>query len=233
MEMEVTKAIGPHFRGELEAAGLAHLYLGAAHRLEANMIPDAAWRPKPGEAESARPEIQGPGLDLWIINVADSTTEAQRDAILAAHDAHAPDGVAQIHRDQAKEKLHLLLNGAKARIVGVPVSALGGKLAEYEEKAKLIDAWAQDSDPDSDKLTKPGFLLVKNRKDAYPTRDATGQSVVDEWTTLRAALLGKLASLVKIYDESVRDTQDASITTSVATLDAKLAEAASSFDAVR
>ena len=231
MEMEVTEAVGPHFRDELEEAGLAHLYLGSAHRLKMTTIPDPAWRPGPGEAESARPEIRGPDLDSWVINVADSSTKAEREAILSAHDTHAPDGVARIHREQAKEKLHLLLNGAKARIVDVPVSALGGKLAEYEEKAKLIDAWAQDSDVA--KLTKPEFLLVKNRKDVYPARYATGQSVVDEWTTRRATLLGKLASLLKIYDAYVRDTQDASVTTSVAALDAKLAEAASSFEAVR
>ena len=231
MEIEVTKAVGPHFRGELEAAGLAHLYLGSAHRLKTNMIPDTDWRPGPGETESARPEIPGPGLDTWVISVADSSAPAQRDAILAAHAAHAPGGVAQIHRDEAKEKLNLLLNAAKARIVGVPVSALGGKLAEYEEKAKLIGAWAQDED--SEKLAKPAFALVKNRKDAYPARYATGQNVVDEWAGRRAALLGKLASLLKIYDECVRDTQDADVTTSAAALDAKLAEAASSFDAVR
>ena len=29
MEIEVTKAIGPHFRDELEAAGIAHLCLAA------------------------------------------------------------------------------------------------------------------------------------------------------------------------------------------------------------
>ena len=46
--------------------------------------------------------------------------------------------------------------------MGVPVSTLGGKLAEYEEKAKLIDAWAQDSD--AEKLTKPGFLLHQKQK---------------------------------------------------------------------
>ena len=231
MEIEVTKAVGPHFRDELEAAGLAHLYLGSAHRLKATMTPDADWRPGPGESESARPETQGPGRDTWVINVAGSSTRAQRDAILAAHAAHAPDGVAAIHRDEAKEKLNLLLNGAKARIVGVPVSALGGKLAEYEEKARLIDAWAEDSD--TEKLTKPGFLLIKNRKETYPARYATGQSVVDEWANRRATLLGKLASLLKIYDESVRDTRDAAVTTSVAALDSKLEEAASSFDKVR
>ena len=231
MEIEVTKAVGPHFRDELETAGLAHLYLGSAHRLKTTMTPDPDWRPGPGEAESARPETHGSGLDTWVINVADSSTRAQRDAILAAHAAHAPDGPAQIHRDEAKEKLNLLLNGAKARIVGVPVSALGGKLAEYEEKARLIDAWAQDAD--EKKLAKPEFLLVKNRKDAYPARYATGQSVVDEWAGRRAALLGKLASLLKIYDECVRDTQDASVTANAASLDSRLEEAASSFDAVR
>ena len=231
MEIEVTKAIGPHFRDELEAAGLAHLYLGSAHRLKPTMTPDADWEPGPGETESARPEIHGPGLDTWVINVADSSTETQREAVLAAHAAHAPGGVAQFHRNQAKEKLNLFLNAAKARIVGVPVSALGGKLAEYEEKAKLIDAWAQDTD--TDKLAKPVFLLIKNRKDAYPARYATGQSVVDEWAERRTALLGKFASLVKIYDECVRDTLDADVTTSVASLDSRLVEAASSFDAVR
>jgi len=231
MEIEVTRAVGPHFRDELEAAGLAHLYLGSVHRLKPTMVSDADWQPGPGETESARPEIPGPGLDTWVINVADSSTKAQREAILAAHAAHAPDGVAQIHRDEAKEKLNLLLNAAKARVVGVPVSALGGKLAEYEEKARLIDAWAQDAD--EKKLAKPEFLLVKNRKNAYPARFATGQSVVDEWAGRRAALLGKLASLLKIYDECVRDTRDASITASAAALDAKLTEAASSFDAVR
>ena len=231
MEIEVTKAVGPHFRDELETAGLAHLYLGSAHRLKTTMTPDADWQPGSGEAESARPEIHGPGMDTWVIHITDSSTRAQRDAILAAHAAHAPDGVAQIHRDEAKEKLNLLLSAAKARIVGVPVSALGGKLAEYEEKTRLIDAWAKDSG--TEKLTKPGFLLVKNRKDAYPARYATGQSVVDEWAARRAALLGKLASLIKIYDECVRDTRDADVTTSAASLDAKLAEAASSFDAVR
>ena len=231
MEIEVTKAIGLHFRDELEAAGLAHLCLGSAHRLKKTMTPDAEWRPRSGETESARPEIPGPGLDTWVIKVADSSTRAQRDAILAAHAAHAPDGVAQIHRDQAKEKLNLLLNGAKARIVGVPVSTLGGKLAEYEEKAKLIDAWAQDSD--AEKLTKPGFLLIKNRKDAYPARYATGQSVVDEWASRRTTLLDKLASLLKIYDECVRDIQDADVTTNIAALEAKLGVAASSFDGVR
>lgn len=231
MEIEVTKAVGPHFRDELEAAGLAHLYLGSAHRLKATMTPDAGWRPGPGETESVRPEIHGPGRDTWVISVAGSSTRAQRDAILAAHAAHAPDGVANIHRDEAKEKLNLLLNAAKARIVGVPVSTLGGKLAEYEEKSKLTDAWAQDSD--QDKLAKPGFALIKNRKDAYPARYATGQSVVDEWANRRASLLGKLASLLKIYDESVRDTRDTSITASVAALDSRLAEAASSFDKVR
>ncbi|MDE0333264.1 MAG: hypothetical protein OXL41_15525 [Nitrospinae bacterium] len=231
MEIEVTKAVGPHFRDELEAAGLAHLYLGSAHRLAPTMIPDADWRPRRGEAESARPEIHGSGLDAWVIHLADSSSEAQRDAILAAHAAHAPDGVAQIHRDQTKEKLNLLLNDAKARIVGVPVSALGGKLAEYEEKTKLIDAWAQDSH--EDKLAKPAYLLIRNRKDAYPARYATGQSVVDEWASRRATLLGKLASLLKIYDECVRDTQDADITASVASLDSRLEEAASAFDGVR
>lgn len=231
MEIEVTKAVGPHFRDELEAAGLAHLYLGGAHRLKTNMTPDPDWQPGPGEPESARPEIPGPSLDTWVINVADLSTRAQRDAILAAHAAHAPGGVAQIHRDEAKEKLNLLLNAAKARVVGVPVSALGGKLAEYEEKARLIEAWAQDAD--KKKLAKPEFLLVKNRKDAYPARYATGQSVVDEWAGRRAALLGKLAPLLKIYDECVRDTRDADVTAGVAALDAKLAEAASSFDAVR
>ena len=231
MEIEVTKAVGPHFRDELEAAGLAHLYLGSAHRLKPTMTPDADWQPGPGETESARPEIHGPGRDTWVINVAGSSTRAQRDAILAAHAVHAPDGLAQIHRDEAKEKLNLLLNGAKARIVGVPVSALGGKLAEYEEKARLIDAWAQDSG--EDKLAKPEFVFIKNRKDAYPARYASGQSVVDEWANRRAALLGKLASLLKIYDESVRDTRDAAVTTSVAALDSRLAEAATSFDAVR
>lgn len=231
MEIEVTKAVGPHFRDELETAGLAHLYLGSAHRLKTTMTPDADWRPGPGETESARPEIHDPGRDTWVINVAGSSTRAQRDAILAAHAVHAPDGVADIHRDEAKEKLNLLLNGAKARIVGVPGSALGGKLAEYEEKAKLIDAWVQDSG--ENKLAKPEFALIKNRKDAYPARYATGQSVVDEWANRRTALLGKLASLLKIYDESVRDTRDAAVTTSVAALDSRLAEAASSFDAVR
>ena len=231
MEIEVTKAVGPHFRDELEAVGLAHLYLGSAHRLKPTMVNDADWQPGPGETESARPEIRGPGLDTWVINVADSSTPAQRDAILAAHAAHAPGGVAQIHRDEAKEKLNLLLNAAKARVVGVPVSALGGKLAEYEEKARLIDAWAQDAD--EEKLAKPEFLLVKNRKDAYPARYATGQGVVDEWAGRRAALLGKFASLLKIYDECVRDTQDADVTTSTAALDTKLSEAATSFDAVR
>ena len=231
MEIEVTKAVGLHFRDELEAAGLAHLYLGSAHRLKTTMTPDADWRPGPGETESARPEIHGPGQDTWVINVADSSTRAQRVAILAAHAAHAPGGIADIHRDEAKEKLNLLLNAAKARIVGVPVSALGGKLAEYEEKAKLIDAWAQDSG--ENKLAKPEFALIKNRKDAYPARYATGQSVVDEWTSRRTALLGKLASLLKIYDESVRDTRDAAVTASVAALDSRLEEAASSFDKVR
>lgn len=231
MEIEVTKAVGPHFRDELETAGLAHLYLGSAHRLKTTMVNDADWRPGPGETESARPEIHGPGRDTWVINVAGSSTRAQRDAILAAHAAHAPGGIADIHRDEAKEKLNLLLNAAKARIVGVPVSALGGKLAEYEEKAKLIDAWAQDSG--ENKLAKPGFALIKNRKDAYPARYATGQSVVDEWTSRRTALLGKLASLLKIYDESVRDTRDATVTASVAALDSRLEEAASSFDKVR
>ncbi len=231
MEIEVTKAVGPHFRDELETAGLADIYLGSAHRLKPAMTPDGDWRPGRGETESARPEIHGPGVDTWVIHVADSSTRAQRDAVLAAHAAHAPDGVAQIHRDEAKEKLNLLLNGAKARVVGVPTSALGGKLAEYGEKAKLADAWAQDSD--ENKLAKPGFSLIKNRKDAYPARYATGQSVVDEWTSRRTALLGKLGSLVKIYDEYVRDTQDASVTASVAALDAKLAKAAASFEAVR
>ena len=231
MEIEVTKAVGPHFRDELEAAGLAHLYLGSAHRLKTTMTPDADWRPGSGEVESARPEIHGPGRDTWVINVAGSSTRAQRVAILAAHAAHAPDGVAPIHRDEAKEKLNLLLNAAKARIVGVPVSALGGKLAEYEEKARLIDAWAQDSG--EEKLAKPEFALIKNRKDAYPARYATGQSVVDEWASLTTTQLGQFASLLTIYDECVRDTRDADVTTSVAALDAKLAEAASSFDAVR
>lgn len=231
MEIEVTKAVGPHFREELEAAGLAHLYLGSAHRLKTTMTPDADWQPGPGEVESARPEIHGPGRDTWVIHITDSSTRAQRDAILAAHAAHAPDGVAQIHRDEAKEKLNLLLNAAKARVVGVPVSALGGKLSEYEEKTRLIDAWAKDSD--EEKLAKPEFALIKNRKDAYPARYATGQSVVDEWAGRRAALLGKLASLLKIYDECVRDIQDADFTTSTAALDTKLSEAASSFDAVR
>lgn len=231
MEIEVTKAIGPHFRDELEAAGLANIYMGSAHRVKSTMTPDADWRPGPGEAESARPEIHGPALDTWVIHLADSNTREQRDAILAVHAAHAPEGVAQIHRDEAKKKLNLLLNAAKARIVEVPVSALGGKLAEYEEKTKLIDAWAQDTD--AEKLAKPEFLLIKNRKAAYPARYATGQSVVDEWAARRAVLLGKLASLVKIYDESVRDTRDAELTTSVAALDSRLEEAASSFDAVR
>ena len=231
MEIEVTKAVGPHFRDELEAAGLAHLYLGSAHRLKTTMTPDADWRPGAGETESARPEIHGPARDTWVINVAGSSTRAQRDAILAAHAAHAPEGVADIHRAEAKEKLNLLLTGAKARIVGVPVSALGGKLAEYEEKARLIDAWAQDSG--EDKLAKPEFALIKNRKDAYPARYATGQSVVDEWANRRAALLGKLASLLKIYDESVRDTRVAAVTATVAALDSRLEEAASLFNAVR
>ncbi len=231
MEIEVTKAIGPHFRDELETAGLAQLYLGSAHRLKTTMTPDSDWQPGPGETESARPEVHGPGRDTWVINVADSSTRAQRDAVLAAHAAHAPEGVAQIHRDLAKEKLNLLLNGAKARIVGVPVSALGGKLAEYEEKTRLIDAWAQDAD--SKKLSKPEYLLIKNRKDAYPARYASGQSVVDEWAGRRTTLLGKLASLLKIYDECVRDTQDVEAAASLAVLDSKLEEAASSFDAVR
>ena len=133
------------------------------------MTPDAEWRPGSGETESARPEIPGPGLDTWVIKVADSSTRAQRNAILAAHAAHAPDGVAQIHRDQAKEKLNILLNSAKARIVGVPVSTLGGKLAEYEEKAKLIDAWAQDSA--AEKLTKRDSCSSKTEK--TPIRRAT------------------------------------------------------------
>ena len=231
MEIEVTKAVGPHFRDELESAGLAHLYLGGAHRVKTNKIPDAGWRPAPGEAESARPEIHGPGLDGWVLHLADSCTDAQREAILSAHAAHAPDGVAQFHRDEAKEKLNLLLNAAKARVVGVPASALGGKLAEYEEKAKLIDAWTLDTD--ANKLDKPVYLLINNRKTAYPARYPTGQSVVDEWSSLRGSLLGKLASLVKIYDECVRDTQDAGRTASAAALDAKITEAASSFDDVR
>ena len=231
MEIEVTKAVGPHFRDELEAAGLAHLYLGTAHRLKTTMTPDADWRPGPGEPESARPETNGPSLDTWVINIADSSTRAQQDAILAAHAAHAPDGIAQVHREQTKEKLNLLLNAAKARVVGVPVSALGGKLSEYEEKARLIDAWTKDAD--EEKLAKTAFALVKNRKDAYPARYATGQSVVDEWASRRATLLGKLASFLKIYDECVRDIQDVDVTTNSAALDKKLSEAASSFDAVR
>ena len=231
MEIEVTKGVGPHFRGELEAAGLAHLYLGAAHRRKANRIPDADWLPGSGEAESARPEIDGPEADSWIIHLADSCAKAERGAVLAVHEAHAPEAVARIHREQAKEKLQLLLNAAKERVAGAPAGALGGKLAEYEEKAKLIDVWARDSD--AGKLDKPVFALVKNRKDAYPARYATGQSVVDEWKAKRAALLGKIAALVKIYDEGVRDVQDAIATATCAALDARIAEAASSFDAAR
>ena len=49
----------------------------------------------------------------------------------------------------------------------------------------------------------------------------------------RTTLLGKLASLLKIYDECVRDIQDADVTTNIAALEAKLGVAASSFDAVR
>lgn len=231
MEIQATKGVGPHFHGELEAMGLAHLYLGCAHSLRVRLTPDAAWRPGPGEAEGARPEIRGPGADSWVIRLADETSEAERAAIIAAHDAHAPEAVAQIHRERGKERLHLLLNGAKARVVGVPVSALGGKLAEYEEKANLIADWTRDAD--SEKLAKPAFLLIKNRKEAHPARYASGQSVVDEWASRRGALLGKMASLLKIYDEAVRDIQDASATPTAAALDARVDGAAAAFDAVR
>ncbi len=114
--------------------------------------------------------------------------------------------------------------------MGVPASALGGKLAEYGEKANLIDDWKRDAD--SDKLAKPAFLLIKNRKDAHPARYASGQSVVDEWATRRGVLRGKLASLLKIYDEGVRDIQDANATPTVAALDARIDGAAAAFDAV-
>jgi len=231
MEIEVTKGVGAHFQGELEAAGLAHLCLGCAHRRKANRIPDPDWRPAPGEAESARPETEGPGADSWILHLADESTEAGREAVLAVHEAHEPAGLARIHRDEAKKKLGLLLNAAKERAADAPPGALGGKLAEYEEKARLIEAWARDADPA--KLEKPAFALVKNRKDAHPARYATGQSVVDEWKAMRAALLGKFASLVKIYDEGVRDARDAGATPTRAALDARIEEAAASFDAAR
>ncbi len=231
MEIEVSKAVGPHFRTELEAAGLAHLYRGSAHRLQMSMVPDAAWRPGPGEVESARPEVEGPEAQCWAIQLDDATTEAERKAVLAAHAAHAPDAASSIHRAEAKARLNLLLHESKARVAGVPASVLGGKLAEYEEKARLVDAWARDEG--AKKLEKPAFVLIKNRKDAYPARYASGQDVVDEWATRGKALRGKFAALVKIYDECVRDMEEKDAIKSGAELGARLEQTASSLEAVR